>query len=155
MPTFSAKRPGNELKSSIRTPENRTGKSIWTLPTDKIRLSFRTLPPSSCLLRPKSHARKIPFGRQEERRKASPHYILSDVDFARILHFSPTATTRTKNAAMHIRNCQIDKVDIPLHAFTKRPTSPWFSILFCNFALITVKSEKYGKIHQSLYRRRF
>lgn len=155
MPTFSAKRPGNELKSSIRTPENRTGKSIWTLPTDKIRLSFRTLPPSSRLLRPKSHARKTPFVRQEESRKASPHYILSDVDFARIPHFSPTATTRTKNAAMHIRNCQIDKVAHSLPHLHKKRNIPLVFNSFCNFALITVKSEKYGKIHQSLYRCRF
>lgn len=155
MPTFSAKRPGNDLKSSIRTPENRTGKSIWTLPTDKIRLSFRTLPPSLRLLRSKSHAQKIPFDRQEESQNAPPHYILSDMDFARIPHFFPAARHGQKTQPCTSGIVKLTKWHIPFHTFTKRETSPWFSILFCNFALITVKSEKYGKIHQSLYRCRF
>ena len=97
-------------------------------------------------------------------------YRLTDKKKARkLLHitFCPTWTSRESRIShlppRHGQKTQpctsgfvkLTKWNIPLHAFTKRPTSPWFSILFCNFALITVKSEKYGKIHQSLYRCRF
>lgn len=72
---------------------------------------------------------------------------------SRISHLPPRHGQKTQPCTSRI--VKLTKWNIPLHAFTKRPTSPWFSILFCNFALITVKSEKYGKIHQSLYRCRF
>ena len=148
MPTFSAKRPGNELKSSIRTPENRTGR------TKSGCHSVHFHPP---------HAYSVPKAMRGKRR-------LSDRKKAgKLLHitFCPTWTSRESRISplppRHGQKTQpctsgivkLTKWHIPFHTFTKRETSPWFSILFCNFALITVKSEKYGKIHQSLYRCRF
>ena len=47
---------------------------------------------------------------------------------------------------MHIRNCQIDKVAHSLPHLHKKRNIPLVFNSFCNFALITVKSEKYGKI---------